>query len=100
MAHKCKCDECNWFGKSDELLQAGNPFDFTEFIYGCPECKSIDCFTRVCEHEGCKSEASGGHPTVNGYATFSGNLASNGYIYTCYKHHPSKEPQNQRPNDT
>lgn len=76
---RVKCKECHWKGKLTELLQAKNPFDSEYTITGCPECKSVDSTSIVCDEPGCWENISCGTPTKNGYRS------------TCHKHAPSYE---------
>ena len=78
---KLTCVECDWRGHSTEQLRADNPFDPGEFIYGCPKCKSVDCFLRACDEAGCWSDVTCGTPTPNGYRN------------TCGKHRPEPEEE-------
>ena len=74
--YKCQCSQCDKHLMTDELLTHPNPFDLDDVIYGCPNCKSIDCFEKICDEDGCEDVASGGHPT------------SSGYRITCFVHTP------------
>lgn len=78
---KIKCTECKWIGKWDDVLQATNPFDSDDIIFGCPSCKSVDQFRYVCDEPGCKEEVSCGTATDEGYRR------------TCGKHCPEREPR-------
>lgn len=64
---KIMCEECYWTGLRSDLLEAQDPFDAAAKCYGCPECRSINCFTPLCDEEGCKKEASCGWPSDDGY---------------------------------
>ena len=74
---KVICEECNWHGLTIELLHAQNPFDVTEHILGCPNCKTINSLVVACDEPDCWSESSCGTPTLQGYRR------------TCHKHYPS-----------
>lgn len=74
---KMKCQECGVAFAAAERLMAVNPFDAEEQIFGCPSCKSVDCFAAVCDEPGCTLEVSCGTPTPNGYRS------------TCSKHRPA-----------
>lgn len=87
--YRVRCKECRWQGKTDGLLVANNPFDRSRLVYGCPHCRSIDCFAKLCDIEDCNEEATIGTPTRDGYATFSGDKYSNGYMTTCHAHVPA-----------
>ena len=71
-----KCDECGRVTTEDALLSAEHPFDAEDVVYGCPQCKSINCFSRVCDEPGCEDIATGGRPTPEGYRQ------------TCWDHRP------------
>lgn len=71
---KIKCTECGWKGLGKELLEAKNPFDDSDFISGCPDCKSINSVLYVCEEKGCWSEATCGTQTIRDkYMRLCGN---------------------------
>jgi len=57
------------------ILSGLNPFDNSQ-ISGCPHCFSIDHFVLICDEPDCKSDATCGTPTDNGYRQ------------TCGKHVP------------
>ena len=65
------CLGCFWEG---DLLTARSPFDPDETLTGCPNCKTVDDFERVCDEPGCARTASNGFP-VDG-----------GYRHTCFEH--------------
>lgn len=75
---KVSCGICNWQGKDKDMLSGTNPFDNTEEIFGCPECKSIDSLFCVCDEPGCWEIVSCGTPTEEGYRS------------TCNTHDPFK----------
>ncbi len=72
-AERWRCDACQWEGVEDQLLRARNPFDPNDEVHGCPACKSVDLFVRLCDEPGCKLEASCGWPSY-----------SKGYRMTCH----------------
>lgn len=72
----CGERRCDWRGPESALLSAPNPFEPTENIYACPECKAIDNYAGECEIEGCTSIASCGTPTK-----------AMGYIRCCGEHY-------------
>lgn len=69
------CNDCSWIGRQSALLVAPNPFDPTDNILGCPQCKAIGSFWEVCDEPCCKRQASCGFPTETG-----------GYRRTCGQH--------------
>ena len=72
--HRWLCDECeNIFNESD-LLRGVNPFNAEMTVTGCPNCKSVECFTEICDEPECNQPASCGFPTPDGYRR------------TCFKH--------------
>lgn len=75
---KIRCDECNWRGQASEVLTAPNPFDESEDIEGCPNCKTIGELFVVCDEPDCWRNATCGTPTKNGYRQ------------TCGKHQPKE----------
>ena len=64
------------FKRTDELLEAENPFDPSDIVFGCPACKSVDCFDFCCDEPGCWE------PIICGINT------DDGYRQTCSKHLP------------
>lgn len=75
--HKVVC-ECGWRGTDEELLMGQNPFEPAFTVYGCPQCKEIECFRTACDEPGCWKEDTCGTPTPNGYRR------------TCYEHCPKE----------
>lgn len=72
---KFRC-ECGWHGT--EPLTAPSPFDPTDRLIACPECKSGEGLTDACGVEGCWEG-----PTTNGGPNA---LAGGEYIQACSKH--------------
>ena len=64
---KAKCQECAYICNTSDILRAPNPFDKDDNVSGCPECKSVDSFVRVCDEPGCNREVACGTPTPAGY---------------------------------
>lgn len=71
---KIECTECIWKGTTKDLLQAPDPFLPSDICYGCPQCKSIDCFRGLCDEPGCTEPSTCGFPVADGYRR------------TCHKH--------------
>lgn len=78
MSHRM-CEACGWHGSESDLLKAPNPFAPGEQIFGCPSCKSIDCFSVVCDEPGCWRSVTCGTPTPAGYRS------------TCRRHKPEEK---------
>lgn len=78
VVRRVKCTECGWKGTINEELEAPNPFDPGELIYGCPHCKSINTCVGVCMVKKCWEYTSCGTPTKIGY------------LHTCGKHKPKE----------
>lgn len=72
---KVACECCQWHGVFSEILTAKNPFDESEEIHGCPNCKTIDSCNVVCDEPECWYPAIGGFPTETIYRN------------TCSKHY-------------
>ena len=72
---KCICKECDWKGGEGETLVATNPFNSAELIYGCPECKSVDCFILACDEPDCWRPVTCGTRTLGGYRQTCGRHA-------------------------
>jgi len=62
-----KCEQCGEIYPDNEVLKGANPFDEADIITGCPNCKSIDSFVRVCDEPECQFEATCGWPSADGY---------------------------------
>jgi len=74
MTNRYKCTQCRHICAEGEVLIAQNPFDLTDMVNGCPQCKSVDSLVLACDVEGCDKEATNGWPS------------SAGYRHTCYVH--------------
>jgi hypothetical protein len=61
-----ECEVCETISARKDLLSAPNPFDDREEILGCPQCKSVEGFTAICEIEACTKEATCGGPSSDG----------------------------------
>ena len=66
-----KCSECGEI--TTEPLKAQNPFCPEEEIRGCPNCKVIESFNKLCEIEGRHNIATCGLPTSEGYLRICGD---------------------------
>src|SRR5690606_22367208 len=71
---RVRCNTCEWVYTMDHALRAPNPFDPSESIYGCPNCKSVEDFVRLCDRVGCDNAGSCGQSTPDRYQV------------TCYDH--------------
>lgn len=76
---KLQCDECELVLSDEQRLTAPNPFDSTEVIFGCPRCKNIGAFSRLCDMDGCESKVSCGFPTPDGYRHTCGTHYEGGH---------------------
>lgn len=74
----CNARRCGWHGQEEEVLQAPNPFDSTDTLQGCPECKSVETIFVACDEPDCWKQATCGTPTPSGYRQ------------TCGKHVPKE----------
>ena len=74
---KVKCNEyhCLWKGTKEQQFTATNPFNVTEEIVGCPECKEINTLVTVCDEPGCWVSVSCGTPVTGGYRSTCGKHA-------------------------
>jgi hypothetical protein len=77
------CSECGWSGPEELFLRAPSPFDKSQEILGCPQCKEISPFEGACAAVGCTNPVTGGHPLPEGYR------------WTCWEHSPDN-PKNQK----
>jgi hypothetical protein len=57
---KWACKNCDWRGVQSSILRAANPFDAGDIVCGCPQCKSVDSFTEICDEPRCEKEATCG----------------------------------------
>lgn len=72
---KAKCTKCYWKGKNQGILKAKNPFNPSELIQGCPQCRSVDTIIDVCDEPNCWLNISCGTPTKEGYRSTCGKHA-------------------------
>ena len=73
MTNRWKCEECEEIFDKADLLTAPNPFASNDIIFGCPNCKSVNSFTNVCDEPGCFRNATCGFPTSMGYRRTCGD---------------------------
>jgi hypothetical protein len=70
-----RCDVCNEVTGASDILSAENPWDSDQGIWGCPNCKSANEFTRVCDVDGCSD------------SVLIGSVAGDGlYHFRCMEH--------------
>jgi hypothetical protein len=69
------CENCKWIGPASALLTAPSPFDPSDTIVGCPQCKSVNEFRELCDEPGCQRTATSGWPSI-----------TQGYRRTCHVH--------------
>ena len=63
-----RCDECGWTGTQDDICVVSDPKEGSEAKWSiCPQCRSAEQFTNMCDEPGCSREASCGFPSVSGY---------------------------------
>lgn len=72
----CSDHRCGWHGTSDEVLQAPNPFDPKDELWGCPKCKQVNLLYLACDEPECWEMVQCGTPTPTGYRQ------------TCWRHKP------------
>lgn len=77
MSEKLTC-ECGWHGTNGQVLKAPHPFDPTDDVWGCPQCRQIGTFSLACDEPDCWFDVSCGTPTASGYRK------------TCSQHRPSE----------
>ena len=80
---KMRCNECFSKFLKSERLEAEHPFE-NGYCYGCPKCRSIDCFSVLCDEPGCDQEASCGTP-----------ISADFYRHTCGRHLPKMNKLNK-----
>ena len=73
---KVRCNSCGWKGIAENMLHAPNPFDSEDTIVGCPNCRMVEDYAHVCDHDGCWETAARGTPTPERY------------VWSCHKHIP------------
>lgn len=71
-----RCRTCSRIHKDADLLHAPSPFDSRDILFGCPWCKVVGDFERVCDEPDCKM------PCTSGWLTKDGKE----YRHTCYAH--------------
>lgn len=62
-----RCTECGQSHEETALLTAPNPFDASDIISACPNCKNVGSFRLVCQVWGCEEEATCGRPRFRGF---------------------------------
>ena len=67
MTERYKCCECSEIVSEGEVLRAPSPFDATDILIGCPNCKSVDSFELLCDEPGCNNTVVCGWPSPQGY---------------------------------
>jgi hypothetical protein len=67
---------CGWAGWSCELLRAPSPFDSSDELFACPECRRTEDIEALCEVDGCRQLATCVGPHPDGV-----------YRHTCYGHY-------------
>jgi hypothetical protein len=72
------CEECGWRGLQSEALRAGNPFDPTDHLTGCPKCAAVNSMRTTCDEPGCWAPDTIGTPGPDAYRR------------TCAIHEPKK----------
>lgn len=50
-----RCGECEEVVTDRQMLTAPNPFDETDTICGCPICKRVGLFERLCDVDQCNN---------------------------------------------
>jgi hypothetical protein len=74
-----RCEVCQTVTQEPDLLTAPNPFDPTETLTGCPNCKQAEArFALLCDEPGCNREASCGFPVEGGYRHACGTHRAKG----------------------
>lgn len=68
-----RCSECDLIYWEEQLLKAFSPFDKNDVLIGCPNCKSVDSFTQVCDALSCRKEATCGISTKEKYRRVCGD---------------------------
>ena len=81
---KMACTDCDWMGSDKDHLLADNPFDPTDHIVGCPQCKSVNTMVELCDEPDCHRISSCGFPTDDG-----------GYRRTCFDHSKFKQDKDK-----
>lgn len=56
------CKGCEWSGQSKDLLTAPSPFDSSDIMSACPNCKNYENLVNMCDEPGCRREAGCGFP--------------------------------------
>ena len=74
------CKSCGWVGVEHELLFGRHPFNYKLTVYGCPWCKEVDEIVSACDGLGCRSEATYGATSMDGYRRTCGRHAVGYYL--------------------
>lgn len=79
--NRWRCKSCDAVTLEPDLLTAPSPFDPTETLYGCPQCKQCGPgYDQLCDEIGCGDLVCAGVQIVNA----SGGR--DGYRLVCGKH--------------
>lgn len=68
-----QCQECEWVGQENQMLNTPNPFDPRFDIVGCPLCKEINTMSLLCDVDGCNRFQSCGFPFNGTYRMTCGD---------------------------
>lgn len=70
-----QCGICDQVMLYTQLLWAPNPFDPEDSILGCPHCRSVNDFQRLCDAPDCMKRQTCGWPSPDGYRMTCGDHA-------------------------
>jgi hypothetical protein len=82
---RLECTICGAHTTSTQLLRAPNPFDRQLEITGCPVCRNVENFERLCDEPGCRFKCTAGEPTGDETDEWGG------YKMSCSEHMYSKQ---------
>lgn len=71
---RCLDIGCRWKGTEEEAIKTRSPFDPSEPVYTCPQCRTVESIEPVCDSEGCWDLATHG--------AMRGGI----YRWSCLKH--------------
>ena len=75
---RVRCSECCWTGDRSAVLEGLNPFDSTQVVEACPDCKEINRLEIACHVSDCPKLGEYGAPTPDGY------------VLSCHEHQPKE----------
>jgi hypothetical protein len=68
-----RCDECGWIGGDKDIARVDDPSGSGVTWNVCPQCRAAEQFTNLCDEPDCKTPATAGWPSPEGYRRTCGH---------------------------